>query len=150
MLSRAAFDALIVVDFSSEHRTFYLTDVWLKEHGGHDVHAANHTIHYPRRLALIDHIYVTSDALSTISNCAKRRVSFSDHECLQFQLTVPLPNRREQCKTVKVWKLNCSVLSEPEYREKIVFFLANARTLKTYTTDIRTWWDEPLKQVSVK
>ena len=120
---------------------FNFIDVWVN----HKASEEGHTRFNKSGSARLDHIYTTNDTIAATSDVQNDKLSFSDHNCLHCVLNVKEILHRHISPKDKVWKLNCAVLTEEEYAERIKYFLTSARKLPTYNHNMCEWWEDTVK-----
>ncbi|KAI9559441.1 pol-like protein [Daphnia sinensis] len=97
----------------------------------------------PNGKSRIDRIYVQSKHKHNIKNCININFAYSDHVAVMLELGESV------CKPVNkniLWKLNTSVLDDPDFQEEIEIFIIKAkRKLRKYQS-ITIWWEKEIKE----
>ena len=121
-------------------KAYRLVDIWIALHRTEP----GHTHTSPTGSARLDHAYVPANMMKEIESVDIAPVSFSDHACVTCII------RRNSCPPApetnsKVWKLNCAILKEDEYVEKIGRFFRAVRTLPMRRENVLDWWEITVK-----
>ena len=117
-------------------RTLNLKDVWFLKHKH-----IEYTFVRTNFGSRIDRAYV--NGLSKyISNVKTINVNFSDHSCLYSEFI--LPNIPQKGKYY--WKMNVSLLSDEEIKERFKIEWYRMCLIKNKFKDINEWWDIYVKK----
>lgn len=103
----------------------------------------SYTFISPNGKSRIDRIYIQSKHKHEIKNCTNITFALSDHIPVMLELEGTVSNPEN--KSI-LWKLNTSVLNDPEFKEKIKNFILNAKTKKNEYQSVVDWWECEIKQ----
>ncbi len=93
-----------------------IQDIWLTLRSREEGHTRfNHN-----GSARLDHIYATTDILPLVTTITEESVSFSDHHCGSIELKSYINLKKSLSPKENLWKLNCAVLKEEDYVEKMI------------------------------
>ena len=126
---------------------FGCSDVWRAHHPGlHSYSWSSHDGTIASRIDLIGcpHDWVAGDSSSELIPCP-----FSDHCAVSARLSIPESIPRGP----GFWKLNCSLLSDPEYISLISNFWLFWKSRVSSFPSLLYWWDEgkeQIKRLSIK
>ena len=84
----------------------------------------------------LDRLYIPIHLYSTIVSIKSVNCHLSDHQCLKIDAQNTTANHKKS-----YWKLNVSVLDNPEYHTMIYNLWENWKKQKSTFTDLRLWWE---------
>ena len=127
---------------------FILTDVWRHRYPNKQEYTW-HCPHVGKDIrSRLDRIYTSPCFNASKNEVVIQPFSWSDHEAMVMKFSVPDQNQRGP----GYWKLNTSVLKEPEYLNLIKTFWTEWKTQKSEYSSISQWWDfgkRRIQQISV-
>lgn len=129
-----------LLPFLSNHN---LTDVWSKSKSNYKFTFFSVDGSVASRL---DRFYVDSLTLSAVSLVLTEPVYFTDHKAVIFTLG------DDEVRT-SLWKLNTSILQEPEFHDRIRGFWECWQLERPAYPDLSLWWDlgkSAIKEISIQ
>ena len=97
----------------------------------------------PNGKSRIDRIYVQCKNKFQIRDCKHTNFTFSDHQAVILDLEGE-PKKQERKK--QIWKLNISILDDPEFQSELKNFILNAKYKKGQYRNITQWWEKEVKE----
>ena len=122
-------------------------DAWRSSHPG--FHAYSWSNHDGSIASRIDTIACPADWFPSLSSCNYVPCPYSDHCAISCSFVIPDSMPRGP----GYWKLNCSVLADPVYVDRVTSFWSHWRSTKASFVSQLDWWDEgkvQLKRLSIQ
>lgn len=97
----------------------------------------------PNGKSRIDRIYIPEVNRNRIEKCAHLNFPYSDHNAVLLELR---DSNSHSLNRKNLWKLNTSILEDPEFQEELHVFILKAKQLLPQFTNIVEWWEKEIKE----
>jgi exonuclease III len=105
--------------------------------------ANSYTFISPNGKSRIDRIYVPSNQKDNIRNCTNVSFVYSDHVAVLLELEGSFD---KPVKGEILWKLNTSILHNPDFQEQIESFIVKAKSNIHDYQFLVDWWEKEIKE----
>lgn len=115
---------------------YKLIDIWRKRYPHSRTYSWKRFIDNDVKMSRIDYFLISENLQNSVSQIYYRDTSLSDHSFVILKVKF-----HETVRGPGVWILNNQILTELEYRNKIVDIIVRERQCPLYNSEPLVWWD---------